>query len=61
MATAESSASDDTESIKPLNEKYDLETGDEWKLIHQIQILNFLKVSPQYLMVINLSKLGLKV
>ena len=36
MATAEDSpAADDTESIKPLNEKYDLETGDEWKLIHQ--------------------------
>ena len=26
---------DYTKSIKPLNEKYDLETGDEWKLIHQ--------------------------
>lgn len=36
MATAEDSpAADDTENIKPLNEKYDLETGDEWKLIHQ--------------------------
>ena len=36
MATAEDSpVADDTESIKPLNEKYDLETGDEWKLIHQ--------------------------
>ena len=26
---------DYTKSIKPLNEKYDLETGDEWKLIYQ--------------------------
>ncbi|MFW1815428.1 hypothetical protein ACG9X6_12335 [Acinetobacter guillouiae] len=26
---------DYTKSIKPSNEKYDLETGDEWKLIHQ--------------------------
>lgn len=26
---------DYTKSIKPLNEKYDLEMGDEWKLIYQ--------------------------
>ncbi|WP_234623307.1 hypothetical protein [Acinetobacter guillouiae] len=36
MATAEDSpAADDTESIKPLNEKYDLEMGDKWELIYQ--------------------------
>ena len=35
MATSESSSSDDSERIKPLHEKYDLDTGDEWKLIHQ--------------------------
>jgi len=29
------SSSDDSERIKPLHEKYDLDTGDEWKLIHQ--------------------------
>ena len=35
MATSERSSSDDSERIKPLHEKYDLDTGDEWKLIHQ--------------------------
>ncbi|MFW1799827.1 hypothetical protein ACG9YX_07315 [Acinetobacter nematophilus] len=36
MATSEAgSSSNDAERIKPPHEKYDLDTGDEWKLIHQ--------------------------
>jgi hypothetical protein len=33
--TEDSTSTHDLERIKPLNEKYDLETGDQWNLIHQ--------------------------